>query len=62
MKRRGDGGSGPGYGPNKRGQSDGEQKRDRAVRDIIEPGSAIKPCVIAKALDTDKTNLNKRLN
>ncbi|MBG9076094.1 penicillin-binding protein 2 [Neisseria meningitidis] len=52
----------PAYEPNKPGQSDSEQRRNRAVTDMIEPGSAIKPFVIAKALDADKTNLNERLN
>lgn len=52
----------PAYEPNKPGQSDSEQRRNRAVTDMIEPGSAIKPFVIAKALDAEKTNLNERLN
>lgn len=52
----------PAYEPNKPGQADSEQRRNRAVTDMIEPGSAIKPFVIAKALDADKTNLNERLN
>lgn len=52
----------PAYEPNKPGQADSEQRRNRAVTDMIEPGSAIKPFVIAKALEADKTNLNERLN
>lgn len=52
----------PAYEPNKPGQADSEQRRNRAVTDMIEPGSAIKPFVIAKALGADKTNLNERLN
>lgn len=52
----------PAYEPNKPGQADSEQRRNRAVTDMIEPGSAIKPFVIAKALDAEKTNLNERLN
>lgn len=52
----------PAYDPNRPGHADSEQRRNRAVTDMIEPGSAIKPFVIAKALDADKTNLNERLN
>lgn len=52
----------PAYEPNKPGQADSEQRRNRAVTDMIEPGSAIKPFVIAKALEAEKTNLNERLN
>ncbi len=52
----------PAYDPNRPGQADSEQRRNRAVTDMIEPGSAIKPFVIAKALDAGKTDLNERLN
>lgn len=52
----------PAYEPNKPGQADSEQRRNRAVTDMIEPGSAIKPFVIAKALDAGKTDVNERLN
>ncbi|HEZ1626154.1 TPA: penicillin-binding protein 2 [Neisseria meningitidis] len=52
----------PAYDPNRPGRADSEQRRNRAVTDMIEPGSAIKPFVIAKALDAEKTNLNERLN
>lgn len=52
----------PAYDPNRPGHADSEQRRNRAVTDMIEPGSAIKPFVIAKALDAGKTDLNERLN
>lgn len=52
----------PAYDPNRPGWADSEQRRNRAVTDMIEPGSAIKPFVIAKALDAGKTDLNERLN
>lgn len=52
----------PAYDPNRPGHADSEQRRNRAVTDMVEPGSAIKPFVIAKALDAEKTNLNERLN
>lgn len=52
----------PAYDPNRPGRADSEQRRNRAVTDMIEPGSAIKPFVIAKALDAGKTDLNERLN
>lgn len=44
----------PAYDPNQPGQADSEQRRNRAVTDMIEPGSTIKPFVIAKALDAKK--------
>ncbi|MBV6725358.1 penicillin-binding transpeptidase domain-containing protein, partial [Escherichia coli] len=52
----------PAYDPNRPGRADSEQRSNRAVTDRIEPGSAIKPFVIAKALDAGKTDLNERLN
>lgn len=42
----------PTFNPNDRGQrSDAESHRNRAVTDLLEPGSAIKPFVIAAALE-----------
>lgn len=52
----------PAYDPNKPGEADSEQRRNRAVTDMIEPGSTMKPFTIAKALDAGRTNLSERLN
>ncbi len=42
----------PGYNPNDRSQYAAERYRNRAVTDIFEPGSSIKPLVIAAALES----------
>ncbi|MBF6058558.1 peptidoglycan D,D-transpeptidase FtsI family protein [Thiomicrorhabdus heinhorstiae] len=41
----------PGYNPNDSSQRKGRAIRNRVITDLIEPGSTIKPFVIAKALD-----------
>lgn len=52
----------PAYDPNQPGSAGSEQRRNRAVTDMIEPGSAMKPFTIAKALDSGKVNTNQRFN
>lgn len=52
----------PAYDPNLPGQADSEQRRNRAVTDMIEPGSAMKPFPIAKALDSGKVSVNTWFN
>nr|BAV12977.1 penicillin binding protein 2 [Neisseria gonorrhoeae] len=52
----------PAYEPNKPGQADSEQRRNRAVTDMIEPGSAMKPFTIAKALDSGKVDATDTFN
>lgn len=52
----------PAYDPNNPGEAGSEQRRNRAVTDMLEPGSAMKPFPIAKALDAGKVNVNTRLN
>lgn len=52
----------PAYEPNKPGQADSEQRRNRAVTDMIEPGSAMKPFTIAKALDSGKVDPTDTFN
>ncbi|MFV2029135.1 peptidoglycan D,D-transpeptidase FtsI family protein [Neisseria sp. S1] len=52
----------PAYDPNQPGQADSEQRRNRAVTDMIEPGSAMKPFPIAKALDSGKVSVNTWFN
>lgn len=49
----------PAYDPNIPGKANSEQRRNRAVTDMIEPGSAMKPFTIAKALDAGKTTPNE---
>lgn len=49
----------PAYDPNHPGKADSEQRRNRAVTDMIEPGSAMKPFTIAKALDSGKVGVNE---
>ncbi len=41
----------PGYNPNDSKQRTGKAIRNRVVTDLIEPGSTVKPFVVAKALD-----------
>ncbi|MEL6301241.1 MAG: penicillin-binding protein 2 [Pseudomonadota bacterium] len=41
----------PGYNPNKRSQYTAERARNRAVTDIHDPGSSIKPITLAAALE-----------
>lgn len=52
----------PAYEPNKPGQADSEQRRNRAVTDMIEPGSAMKPFTIVKALDSGKVDATDTFN
>ncbi|HFC3248839.1 penicillin-binding protein 2 [Neisseria gonorrhoeae] len=52
----------PAYEPNKPGQADSEQRRNRAVTDMIEPGSVMKPFPIAKALDSGKVDTTDTFN
>ena len=46
----------PAFNPNNRGSLRGEYYRNRAVTDVFEPGSTIKPFTIAAALETGKIN------
>lgn len=52
----------PAYDPNRPGRADSEQRRNRAVTDMIEPGSAMKPFTIAKALDSGKVDATDTFN
>ncbi|HFC1623583.1 TPA: peptidoglycan D,D-transpeptidase FtsI family protein [Neisseria gonorrhoeae] len=52
----------PAYNPNRPGRADSEQRRNRAVTDMIEPGSAMKPFTIAKALDSGKVDATDTFN
>jgi cell division protein FtsI (penicillin-binding protein 3) len=42
----------PGYNPNDRAQYAAERYRNRAITDIFEPGSSIKPLLLAAALES----------
>ena len=52
----------PAYDPNQPGQANSEQRRNRAVTDMIEPGSVMKPFPIAKALDSGKVDATDTFN
>jgi len=43
----------PSYNPNDRSQLTARRYRNRAITDIYEPGSSIKPLMVAAALETD---------
>jgi cell division protein FtsI (penicillin-binding protein 3) len=42
----------PSYGPNRRQNLTGEQLRNRAITDVFEPGSTMKPFTVGLALET----------
>ncbi|MCP5017751.1 MAG: penicillin-binding protein 2 [Ketobacter sp.] len=44
----------PSYNPNNRGRKDVPNFRNRAVTDVFEPGSTVKPFTVAAALDSGK--------
>ncbi|WP_416191392.1 peptidoglycan D,D-transpeptidase FtsI family protein [Neisseria sp. CCUG12390] len=52
----------PAYDPNVPGKANSEQRRNRAVTDMIEPGSTMKPFTIAKALDSGKVDADEVFN
>ncbi|MCP2041939.1 cell division protein FtsI (penicillin-binding protein 3) [Neisseria sp. HSC-16F19] len=52
----------PSYDPNNPGAADSAHRRNRAVTDMLEPGSAMKPFPVAKALDAGKATVHTVLN
>lgn len=52
----------PGYDSNNPGATTSDARRNRAVTDMIEPGSAMKPFAIAKGLDSGKIRINSGFN
>lgn len=52
----------PSYDPGVRGRRTGEQLRNRALTDIFEPGSTMKPFVVAWALETGKVKPETPIN
>lgn len=52
----------PSYNPNQRKKMTASQQRNRALTDVFEPGSAIKPFTLAAALDRGKLNSKSLVN
>lgn len=52
----------PSYNPNNRSGLKGEQYRNRAVTDVFEPGSTVKPFTIAAALTSGIYGLDSRID
>lgn len=52
----------PGFNPNDRAQFRPSRYRNRAITDILEPGSSIKPMIIAAALESGKFTAQSRIN
>jgi cell division protein FtsI (penicillin-binding protein 3) len=52
----------PSYDPGERGRRSGEQLRNRALTDIFEPGSTMKPFIIAWALETGRVKPDTPIN
>jgi cell division protein FtsI (penicillin-binding protein 3) len=52
----------PSYNPNNRGQFKGSQTRNRAVTDVLEPGSTVKPFTIAAALESGQFRPTTRID
>jgi cell division protein FtsI (penicillin-binding protein 3) len=52
----------PSYNPNDRSQLSAQRYRNRAITDILEPGSAIKPLVVAAALESGAYRPDSRVD
>jgi len=52
----------PSYNPNDRSQYKASRYRNRAITDIFEPGSSIKPLVAAAAIESGKYSPNTRVD
>ena len=52
----------PAFNPNNREQLTGRRLRNRVVADLIEPGSVIKPFIVAKALDLELVTEDELIN
>jgi cell division protein FtsI (penicillin-binding protein 3) len=52
----------PGYNPNNRGNTSSKAMRNRAITDLFEPGSTLKPFTIATAIETGKVNPHTVIN
>jgi cell division protein FtsI (penicillin-binding protein 3) len=52
----------PSYNPNSRNKQKAAQRRNRAITDVFEPGSSIKPFTLAAAMDRNLFNDKSRIN
>lgn len=52
----------PSYNPNDRSQYSAERYRNRAITDIFEPGSSIKPLILAAALESGRYRANSMVD
>lgn len=52
----------PSYNPNQRKKQTAAGRRNRAITDVFEPGSTIKPFTLAAALDKNLFNSKSRIN
>jgi cell division protein FtsI (penicillin-binding protein 3) len=52
----------PGYNPNRPGDRDSHGLRNRAVTDLFEPGSTVKPLLVATALELGKYRPDSRID
>jgi len=52
----------PGYNPNNRNNTGSKAMRNRAITDLFEPGSTLKPFTVAMALETGRVRPNTVIN
>jgi cell division protein FtsI (penicillin-binding protein 3) len=52
----------PSYNPNSRNKQKADKRRNRAITDVFEPGSSIKPFTLAAAMDRNLFNDKSRIN
>ncbi len=52
----------PSFNPNNRNRQKASSRRNRAITDVFEPGSTIKPFTLAAALDQGLYNVKSRIN
>ena len=52
----------PGYNPNNRSNTSSKAMRNRAIADLFEPGSTLKPFTVATAIETGKLHPNTLIN
>ncbi|MGI9330314.1 MAG: peptidoglycan D,D-transpeptidase FtsI family protein [Gammaproteobacteria bacterium] len=52
----------PTFNPNDRSQLEAQRYRNRAITDILEPGSALKPLIVAAALESGQYSASSRIN
>jgi cell division protein FtsI (penicillin-binding protein 3) len=52
----------PGFNPNNRNNANSKAMRNRAITDLFEPGSTLKPFTVAMAIETRKVRFNTVIN